>query len=438
MFRRKIEKKLTKNYRDENAKILIVEGARQIGKSFIVRETASKYFKNYIEIDLKSDYEDKQHFLNIRDTASFYIYISSIYNLKGADLSNTIIFLDEIQYYPQLITLLKDLYKERRFRYIASGSLLGITLKHIFIPMGAIDEIEMFPLDFEEFLWANGVGTDVIDYLRSAFLNLTQINEAIHKRILYLFKDYLISGGLPDAVKEYVLNKDVISTRRVQTYVYTHYQDDAARYQENTKLKIAKIYTDMASNMSNKVKRVNFKAIENKINSSLEKYQDEFEYLVSAGVANQVKAVSNPKFPLFDITAKNLVKLYYNDVGLLTNLLFKTNVLPILNTDKNINLGSVYEHACASELRAHEHSLFYFDSKKVGEVDFLINDYDALSAVAIEIKSGNDQNNFRALPKLIDKNGQYKLAKGYIFSNKNIVKQEGNLITLPIYLIMFI
>lgn len=438
MFRRKIEKKLTKNYRDENAKILIVEGARQIGKSFIVRETASKYFKNYIEIDLKSDYEGKQHFLNIRDTASFYIYISSIYNLKGADLSNTIIFLDEIQYYPQLITLLKDLYKERRFRYIASGSLLGITLKHIFIPMGAIDEIEMFPLDFEEFLWANGVGTDVIDYLRSAFLNLTQINEAIHKRILYLFKDYLISGGLPDAVKEYVLNKDVISTRRVQTYVYTHYQDDAARYQENTKLKIAKIYTDMASNMSNKVKRVNFKAIENKINSSLEKYQDEFEYLVSAGVANQVKAVSNPKFPLFDITAKNLVKLYYNDVGLLTNLLFKTNVLPILNTDKNINLGSVYEHACASELRAHEHSLFYFDSKKVGEVDFLINDYDALSAVAIEIKSGNDQNNFRALPKLIDKNGQYKLAKGYIFSNKNIVKQEGNLITLPIYLIMFI
>lgn len=438
MFRRKIEKTLLKNYQNENAKILIVEGARQVGKSFIVRSTAPKHFKNYIEFDLKSDYENKQFFLGIRDTTSFYIHLSSVYDLKGADISNTIIFFDEIQYYPHLITLLKDLYKERKYRYIVSGSLLGITLKHIFIPMGAIDEVEMFPLDFEEFLWANGVGTDVIDYLRSAFLNLTPINEAIHKRILGLFKDYLIAGGFPDAVIEYVLNKDVIATRRVQNYIYAYYQDDAARYQENTKLKIAKIYKDMISNMSNKVKRVNFKAIENKVNSSFEKYQDEFEYLVSAGVANQVKAVSNPKFPLIDATAKNLIKLYYNDVGLLTNILFKTNVQPILNTDKNINLGSVYELACATELKAHEHELFYFDSRKVGEVDFLINDYDLLSAVAIEIKSGNDQNNFRALPKLIDKNGQYKLAKGYVFGNKNIVKQEDNLITLPIYLIMFV
>ncbi len=153
--------------------------------------------------------------------------------------------------------------------------------------MGAIEEVEMFPLDFEEFLWANGVGTDVIDYLRSAFLNLTPINEAIHKRILGLFKDYLIAGGFPDAVIEYVLNKDVIATRRVQSYIYAYYQDDAARYQENTKLRISKIYKDMVSNMTNKVKRVNFKAIENKVNSSFEKYQDEFEYLVSAGVARK-------------------------------------------------------------------------------------------------------------------------------------------------------
>lgn len=438
MFRRKIEKILKKNYQDENAKILIVEGARQIGKSFIIRSTAPKYFKNYVEIDLKSDYEGKQYFSTIRDTDYFYKHLSSIFNIKKADISNTIIFLDEIQYYPHLITLLKDLYKERRFRYIVSGSLLGITLKHIFIPMGAIEEVEMFPLDFEEFLWANEIDTDVIDYLRTAFLNLTPINDAIHKRILFLFKEYLIAGGLPDAVKEYVLNKDVKATRRVQSYIYSYYQDDAARYQENTKLKIAKIYNELVSNMTNKVKRINFKAIENKVNSSFEKYQDEFEYLVSSGVANQIKAVSNPKFPLFDATAKNLIKLYYNDVGILTNLLFKTSVIPILNSDKNINLGSVYEHACASELKAHEHNLFYFDSRKVGEVDFLINDYDLLSAVAIEIKSGNDQNNFRALPKLIDKNGQYKLAKGYVFGNKNIIKQEGNLITLPIYLIMFV
>lgn len=361
-----------------------------------------------------------------------------MFKTDQTNLDNTIIFLDEIQYYPHLITLLKDLYKENKFRYIAAGSLISLTLKHIFIPMGVIEEVEMFPLDFEKFLWANQVGEEAVDYLKSAFLNLTPINDAIHKRMLSLFKDYLIAGGLPEAVKEYVLNQNVKATRKIQSQVYKYYQDDASKYQENTKLKITQIYQSFTANMSNKVKRINFKAIENKVNSSLEKYQKEFDYLSSASIAHQVKAVLNFKFPLFESIAKNLLKLYLNDVGLLTNLLFKNNIMPILNTDKSPNLGSVYEHACATELRAHGHDLFCFDSRTVGGVDFLINDYDLLSPVAIEIKSGNDQNKFRALPKLIDKNGQYKLAKGYVFGNKNTVKQEGNLITLPIYLIMFV
>ncbi len=438
MFRRKIEEILVKNYQDKNAKILIVEGARQIGKTFIIRTTASKHFKNYIEINLKVDFENKQNFLSIRTTKDFYLYVSAMFKTDQANLINTIIFLDEIQYYPHLITLLKDLYKESKFRYIAAGSLISLTLKQIFIPMGAIEEVEMFPLDFEEFLWANQVSEEAVDYLKSAFLNLTPINDAIHKRILSLFKDYLIAGGLPAAVKEYVLNQNVKATRKIQTKIYKYYQEDASKYQENTKLKIIQIYQSLPANMSNKVKRVNFKTIENKFNSSLEKYQKEFDYLSSAGITHQARAVLNFRFPFFESSAKNLLKLYLNDVGLLTNLLFKNNIMPILNTDKCANLGSVYEHACATELRTHGHDLFYFDSRTVGRVDFLINGYDTLSPVAIEIKSGNDLNNFRALPKLIDKNGKYKLAKGYVFGNKNIVKQEGNLITLPIYLIMFV
>ena len=438
MFRRKIEKILEKYYSDKDAKILIVEGAGHIGKTFIIRQTAPKHFKNYVEIDLKSDYENKQNFLSIRSTKDFYLYVSTMFKTNQANLDNTIIFLDEIQYYPNLITLLKDLRKENKYKYIVAGSLIRITMKHIFIPMGAIEEVEMFPLDFEEFLWANQVSETVVDYLKSAFLKLTSINEVVHKKILELFKDYLIAGGLPDAVKDYVLNKNIKTTRNIQTKIYKHYQEDAARYQANTKLKITQIYQSLLSNMSNKVKRVNFKAIENKVNSSLEKYQAEFDYLVSAGVANRAREIENFKFPLFDVSAKNLIKLYFNDVGILTSLLFKNDILSILNNDKATNLGSVYKHAVCMELEAHDHNLFYFDSKKVGEVDFLINDYNLLSPVAIEIKSGNDQNNFRALPKLIDQNGQYKLSKGYVFGNKNIVKQEDNLITLPIYLIMFI
>ena len=155
-------------------------------------------------------------------------------------------------------------------------------------------------------------------------------------------------------------------------------------------------------------------------------------------MANNTYAVSNPVFPLNESTSKNLVKLYYNDVGILTNLLYKNNILAILDADKGVNLGSVYETACAMELLAHGHNLFYFDSKKVGEVDFLINDYDNLSVLPIEIKSGKDQNNFRAIPKLVSKDGNYKLPFGYIFGNKNISEIKDGLVILPIYLIMFV
>lgn len=438
MFKRKVEMILNDYYSNLNAKIIIIDGARQIGKSFIIRETASHFFANYIEIDLKSDYEGEQLFKNIRTTKSFYLLVGSLFGDKLNSIDDTIIFLDEIQYYPQLITLLKDLKKENRYRYIASGSLLGVTLKHIFIPMGSIDEVKMYPMDFEEFLWANNVGIEVIEYLRGCFKNKTMVQDAIHKQFLSLFKDYLICGGLPDAVIEYVINKNVFKTREVHSQTFNYYKDDCSRYDLEHKLKISKVYDLLISNMSNKVKRVMFKRIENKNDSNLEKYEEEFDYLVASGIANQTYAVSNPVFPLNESTSKNLVKLYYNDVGILTNLLYKNNIKAILENDKGINLGSVYETVCAMELIAHGHKLFYFDSKKVGEVDFLINDYDNLSVLPIEIKSGKDQNNFRAIPKLVSENGNYKIPYGYVFGNKNVFELKDNLIILPIYLIMFL
>lgn len=438
ILRRKIENTLHEYYNDANAKILIIDGARQIGKSYIIRETASKQFKNYVKIDLKSDFEGEQLFLNVRTIKSLYLLIGSLYGDKLNSIDDTIIFYDEIQFYPQIITMLKDLKKDNKYRYIASGSLLDVTLKHVFIPMGSINEVQMFPMDFEEFLWANKVSCEVIDYLRECFLNRKVVDASVHKQIFGLFKDYLISGGLPDAIIEYVLNRNVFKTREVQTETFKYYKDDSSRYDLNNKLKISKIYDLLLSNMTNKVKRIVFKKIENKVNANLAMYEDEFDYLVASGVCNQADAISNHVFPLNESISKNLVKLYYNDVGILTNLLYKNNIMAILENDNTINLGSVYETVCAMELIAHGHKLFYFDSKKVGEVDFLINDYNDLSILPIEIKSGNDQNNFRAIPKLVDKNGNYKMPYGYVFGNKNIIEEKNNLIIMPIYLIMFL
>lgn len=438
MFKRKIESELYKYYEAKNnAKILIVYGARQIGKSYIIRETAKASFKNYAEIDLKDDFETEKKFANIKTTKDFYLLVGSMF----AGLNNsedTIIFLDEIQYYPHLMTMLKPLCKENKYRYIVSGSLLGITLRHSFIPMGSITEKRMFPMDFEEFLWANNYGKDVISYLKDCFSNLKSINESIHQITLRLFQDYLLSGGLPDAVIQYVNNRNVSEMRRVHSEIYGFYNDDCSKYDKEHKLKIKRIYNLLSSNMVNKVKRIQFKKIEDKDDSNLEKYEDEFDYLFDSGISLPSRAVSNPVFPLTESRSKNLLKVYYNDVGILTNILYKNNINAVLNKDKGVNLGSAYETAAAMELIAHGHELYYFDSKKVGEVDFLINDYDNLSILPIEIKSGKDQTNFRAIPKLVDPNGNYKIPFGFVFGNKNIVKKENNLVTLPIYLIMFL
>ena len=436
MFYRKIEERINRYYADKNAKILVIDGARQIGQSFIIRETGKKFFKHFVEINLKDDSEGDKLFESVRTTEDFYLQVSALYGNNLGDVSDTMIFLDEIQVYPHLLTMLKPLKADARYRYICSGSLLGITLQHTFIPMGSMDEVKMFPMDFEEFLLANNVGKDVISYLRKCFADQTPPSEGIHKTILGLFKRYLLSGGLPDSAKAFVEAKNVYTMRENQALTYKYYSEDAAKYDKEHSLKIRRIYDYLPSYMENKVKRIQFKKIEDAPKASMGRYQDEFDYLLSSGCVLGAKAISNPVFPLCESASKNLIKLYYNDVGLLTNLLYKNNIDAVLNKDSGVNLGSVYETACAMELSAHGHDLYYFDSKKVGEVDFLINDYESTSILPIEIKSGNDQNNFRAIPKLVKE--PYNLQKGYIFGNENGISSKSNLVTFPIYMIMFL
>lgn len=435
MFNRKIEATLKDYYEHPSDPVLVITGARQIGKSFIIRETASKKFSNYIEINMQDDLDGDNNFKNVRTTRDFYLQLSALYGDKLNNQNDTIVFIDEIQTYPQLLSLLKPLKQEGKYRYIASGSMLGIALKHQFIPMGSILEVKMYPLDFEEFLWANGVGKDVIAYLHECFGKLLPVKDSIHDLVLKRFKEYLICGGLPRAVKEF-LDNNVFKTRNIQTSIYSYYKDDASKYDELHKLKIGQIYDCLPSYMENKVKRIKYKDVENKVNANLFTYQDEFEYLITSGISIGVKAVSNPKYPLVESSSKNLIKLYYNDVGILTDILYKNNINAILSADSGVNLGSVYETVCAMELKAHGHDLYYFDSKKVGEVDFLINDYNSSSILPIEVKSGNDQYNFRAIPKLVSE--PYNLKKGYILGNGNAFKEKDNLIVCPVYMVMFI
>ncbi|MBE5762863.1 MAG: ATP-binding protein [Clostridiales bacterium] len=429
-----IEDYLTGN--DE--RILCIDGARQVGKSYIIRELAQKHFANYIELNMADDKVGDRLFEKVKTIDAFYIQMSVNNGAKMHERENTIVFIDEIQEYPELLTLLKPLRKDNRFKYICSGSELGIALsKTTLIPMGSIIEKKMYPMDFEEFLLANSVGEELIRHLRDCYIKHLSLDESLHNKILNFFKTYLYVGGMPDSVKQYVETKNVLKIRETQDNIIKFYSEDAAKYDKENKLVIKRIYELLPSNIENKVKRMQFKMIENIDDVRYTKYVNEFDYLVSSGIALDTKAISEPKFPLIQSSSKNLIKLYMNDVGLLTSILYKNNINAILENDKGVNLGAVYETVVAQELSAHGHNLYYYDRKKVGEVDFLIDDYDSLNVLPVEVKSGKDYTNFRALPKLLADNN-YKMSKGYVFNNSRVVVVDDKITYLPIYFIMFI
>ena len=438
MLRRKIQETLQEYYRSGSNKVLLLDGARQIGKSFIIRYEGKKFFKNYIEINFLEDKNGNRLFEGVSNTKDFYLKLSAYAGGKMGTKADTLVFLDEIQAYPELLTLLKFLKDEDRFTYIASGSLLGVTLNRTLSkPGGRIQKKKMYPLDFEEFLWANGVGEEVIAYMHEQFLKEESINETLHNKFLDLFKKYLLIGGLPDAVNTFIETSNIVAVRAVHDEIYELYKGDASQYDGANSLKIKRIYEMIPSNMENKKKRLHYRDIENKKGKRSSDYEAELEYLISSGISLEVFAVSNPRFPLKESEQKTLIKLYLNDVGLLTNILYRYNINAVIASDSSINLGAVYETVIAQELSAHDYTLRYYDNKTKGEVDFLVDDYDSLSAIPIEVKSGQDFRRHRALDKFVQ-NEDYHIKKAILFSNDRNVLRDGKVIYMPIYYAMFL
>lgn len=437
MLFRKIESLIEEHLKSDTKKILLIDGARQVGKTYIIRYVGEKLFENFIEINMVEDSLGDRLFAETKTVEDFYLQISMLKGEKMKEKENTLIFIDEIQAYPHLLTLLKFLSQDNKFTYIASGSLLGVTLSQTTsIPMGSIRKVRMYPLDFEEFLYANGLNELALSSMRKKFEHLESLDEPMHNKMMDLFRKYLLIGGLPDAVNAYLETKNIKAVREIQTETHSYYAADAAKYDEKNKLKIRRIYDLLPSNMENKKKRVVAKSIEDKKGKTFNDYVDEFEYLISAGIALNVQAISNPVFPLIESTGKNLLKLYLNDVGILTNILYGNNIRAVLDDEKSINLGSVYETVVASELTAHGFKLFYYDNRNKGEVDYLIDDYDSLCTVPIEVKSGKDYTVHSALNTFV-KNEDYHIKKAFVMSNERTVKQNGKITYIPIYYIMF-
>ncbi len=438
MLKRKFEEPLRKFLLESPDKILLVNGARQIGKSFIIRHVCKELFPNYIEIDLREDKESSALFSSVKSTEDFYFQLGLTAGDRLGSREDTIVFLDEIQVYPHLLTMLKFLNQEKRFRYIASGSQLGVALSiSTSVPMGSISTMQMFPLDFEEFLWAMGAGNEAVSEIGEKLENIESLDGNTHDYLMKQLRYYLLVGGLPEAVSIFVSTRNLFAVRKIQTDIHKLYGIDASQYDADNKLKIRKIYDMIPSNMENRKKRVVYRRIEDKKGKHFSDYEEEFEYLTNSGIALEVTAISNPKFPLRESQSKNLVKLYLNDVGLLTNLLYGLNAAAVTGDQRSVNLGTVYESFVAQELKAHGFTLYYYANKKKGEVEFLLEDYDTLSPLPVEVKSGKDYKTHSALDGFLS-TPDYNIGKAVVLSNERVAQKIGGISYMPIYYVMFI
>lgn len=432
MISRKIEAELEHFYKMDAKKALLVTGARQVGKTFIIRDFAKSHFENVIEINFLKNRTAQSLFDKATSSEDILLRLSAIAN-EPLVPGKTLIFLDEVQVCKEIVTAIKFLVEEGSYRYILSGSLLGVELKDIrSVPVGYMDIVEMYPLDFEEFVIANGVSKRVIETLKKSFEEKSAVDKIVHETMMKLFELYLIVGGMPAAVKKYLDTNNIQEVVREQKSIVNLYKMDISQYDPEHKLYIEEIFDLIPSELNSKNKRFIIKNLNENIKFS--RYENSFIWLKDAGVALPTFCASEPKVPLKISKSTNLFKLFLSDVGLLTSMCMNDIQIRILNHDKDINFGSIYENVAAQELKAHGFDLYYFNSKKQGELDFMVEK--GGEVLPIEIKSGKDYTRHAALSNVMS-NADYEIKKAYVFHNGNISVNQ-NIIYYPIYMLMFV
>ena len=434
MIQRKADERI-REFLLHDKRSLLVTGARQVGKTFSIRKVGKECFENFIEINFVEQPDAIELFEKGKNAKELLMRLSAFVR-KPLVPGKTLVFFDEVQKCKEIVTAIKFLVDEGSYRYVMSGSLLGVELEDLrSVPVGYMDEIEMYPLDLTEFFSAIGIGTEVIGHLRKCFEERRPVDEFIHQRMLEAIQLYLIVGGMPAAVQKYLDTNNLRDVYREQRGIIRTYKKDITQYNKEHKLEIEEIYDLIPSELNAKNKRFILKKLNEKARFS--KYEDSFLWLKNAGVAIPTYNVEEPQLPLLLNKQRNLFKLFANDVGLLAAMYGGNIQTRLLGKDSNINFGAIFENLVAQELYAHgfavEHSLFYFNSKKQGELDFVV-EYDN-QVLPIEVKSGKDYDRHNALSNVME-NEDYAIPQAYVFCQENLFTKQ-NITYLPIYLITF-
>ena len=431
MLNRHIDSVIKRHYATTN-KALLLSGARQVGKTYAIRRYAKEAGLDLVEMNFLLQPETKRIPNGAANVKELLLRISAYAN-RPLEPGKTLIFFDEVEEYADILTWVKALVDEGRFKYALSGSLLGLELKNVRSePVGYMSEFQMFPLDFEEFIRNLGLSDEVMNSVREAWEKHKPVDAYIHEKLIRLFNLYLIIGGMPQAVQTYVDTNDLQRVLLEQQAILTLYRKDIARYDPDNKLYINDIFELIPSELNAKNKRFILKNLNEHIKFS--RHENSFVWLRDADMALPTYNVEEPRVPLKLNELRNLFKLFQNDVGLLASQYVDGIQLKILQGDVNINNGAIYENAVAQELHAHGWKLRYFNSKKQGEVDFVLEQDDEI--IPLEVKSGKDYQRHSALNNVMN-NKEYGIHRAIVLSNENL-SENGNVLYAPIYMTMFL
>lgn len=434
MLKRKIESVFEDFLSDSSKKALLVTGARQVGKTYSVRQFGNSHFDSFVEFNFIKNEESRTIFQNVSDEKDILLRISALSD-KPLVPGKTLVFFDEVQVCPEAITHMKFLVEEGSYRYILSGSLLGVELKNIrSVPVGYMTEAQMFPLDFEEFIRANGTANDVVEHLRNSFENRQSPDPVVHAKMMRYHSLYLVTGGMPAVVQKYLDTNDLRKVQAEQSAIVREYKRDITQYDERLKMRLRHIYDIMPSELNKHNKRFFLKNAS--LRGRLDRAESDFIWLAEAGVAIPVYNVDEPKIPLELAKKANLFKFFLNDVGLLCSMYAEGIQMKILNGETDINFGAIYENFAAQELSAHGFdSVYYFNSKKRGEVDFIVEHEGTV--LPIEVKSGKDFTSHAALDNLMGEE-EFGIPSALVVCNSGKIEVVGKTTYLPIYDMMFL
>jgi hypothetical protein len=435
MIKRKADE-LIRNSILHDRSALLVTGARQVGKTFLIRKVCKECFENVVEINFVEQPAAIELFSEQRGAKDLLLRISA-FTREQLVPGKTLVFFDEVQECKEMVTAIKFLVDEGSYKYVMSGSLLGVELDDLrSVPVGYMKEIEMYPLNLSEFFEAIGIGQDVMSHLQKCFEEKQPVDAFIHERMLEAIRLYLIVGGMPAAVQKYLDTNNLRRVYEEQQSIIRTYKRDITQYNHNRKLQIEEIYDLIPSELNAKNKRFILKELNEKARFS--KYEDSFVWLRDAGVAIPAYNTEEPRVPLLLNKQRNLFKLFLNDVGLLAAMYGGNIQTRLLSKNADINFGAIFENLVAQELYAHgfaeaQHSLYYYNSKKQGELDFIV-EYNN-HVLPIEVKSGKDYERHNALSNVMASK-DYGVPSAYVFCQEN-VQVKGSVTYYPIYMIAF-